>query len=1036
MTHRHPPGPSRRLGRKVLAGSASVLLAVGVIALTSGAHAEPSAPDLTMDVTATAVDRVSVSLDTAGIVDVRSEIDIFIRLDEQAVTEYIAGELNRGRAMPAAAAQRAQAQKVSRQHQQLRRELAKMGIAEEAAYRVGVNGLRVRARIMDMPKLAALPGVVSVAPVTLHKPANDTSVPWINTPEAWEFLGATGEDVIISIIDTGIDYTHASFGGSGDVADYEFIAQDTTVIPEVNGVPVFPTPKVIAGFDFAGPNYDASGEIAPPIPQPDPNPIDVHGHGSHVAGSAAGIEVTDSSGKVLVGSGVAPGAKLYAAKVFGDQAGSTALTADAIEWSLDPNGDGSMDDAAHVINMSLGSSFGSPNDPSALATQNATEVGVVVVASAGNSGQAAAYVTGSPAVAPGAISVAASIDGGLSVLGLQVNSPESVAGTYEAVESAIGVPLSEAGPLTGDLAVADPITACDAAGNPQINNPEELAGKIAFVQRGVCTFAVKHLAVQAAGAVGIVVFNNAPGDPIAMGGDSDGIEIPGVMVSLSDGQLLLGAMNAGQTVNVTMSDEIVIPKPELADLLAGFTSRGPGHGGSLFKPDVAAPGFSISSTAVGTGNQARISSGTSMAAPHVAGLAALLVQQHGLHKLTDPQEKAEVVKTIKSIILNTSVPAADSYPLALQGVGVVRADRAVKATAYTQPAGLSFGRVHAASATTITETVEVTNLAAAGRTFDVSFDALHSVPGVSVSHDPQVTVGPNGTGSFQVTLTLDPAAMPADLASFSQTEVDGWLVLDDGTETLRVGVLAVVDPAAAVTATVAHPGANPKAWRVNVSNPSQTTGVAHAFTLVKEGDDAGGVVEAMGVRTTTASGIEVVQFGLATDAWHTLSSRETQILLDPDNDGDFEYVLVAADLGLLQGVDPTGTVATALFDLTTGAGILEWFVTGDYNDAVQILTVDRYDDGVDAGFLDPSGQQRFAYQLLHFSDDELVGAQAGTINLSANVDGKINPSLQVPAGVSGAVDYPRNDTRSHLWLFPTNPVDSQMAVLQIPPRGR
>ncbi|NIR34634.1 MAG: S8 family serine peptidase, partial [Actinobacteria bacterium] len=83
-------------------------------------------------------------------------------------------------------------------------------------------------------------------------------------------------------------------------------------------------------------------------------------------------------------------------------AGSTAVTADAIEWSLDPTGDGSMEGQADVINMSLGSLWGDPNDPSALASQNATEVGTVVVSSAGNSGHNAAYVTGSPAVAPGA----------------------------------------------------------------------------------------------------------------------------------------------------------------------------------------------------------------------------------------------------------------------------------------------------------------------------------------------------------------------------------------------------------------------------------------------------------------------------------------------------------------------------------------------------------------------------------------------------------------------------------------------------------
>ena len=133
------------------------------------------------------------------------------------------------------------------------------------------------------------------------------------------------------------------------------------------------------------------------VPQPDPDPIDYGpdgGHGTHVAGTAAGIGVAGS-----VGAGVAPGASLYALKVFGDDGGSTNLTSLAIEWAMDPNGDGDMSDHLDVINMSLGAPFGNPNDPSAISSQNAAELGIVVVASAGNEGTTP-YVTGAPAVAP------------------------------------------------------------------------------------------------------------------------------------------------------------------------------------------------------------------------------------------------------------------------------------------------------------------------------------------------------------------------------------------------------------------------------------------------------------------------------------------------------------------------------------------------------------------------------------------------------------------------------------------------------------
>ena len=132
------------------------------------------------------------------------------------------------------------------------------------------------------------------------------------------------------------------------------------------------------GYDFAGANYNAGGTEEQRIPQPDNNPMDYQGHGTHVAGSAAGNGV---EGKV--GPGVAKDAEIWALKVFGDNGGSTSLTVEAIEFALDPNGDGSVDDRADVINMSLGSDFGSPDDPSSVAADNAASMGVVVVVAAG-----------------------------------------------------------------------------------------------------------------------------------------------------------------------------------------------------------------------------------------------------------------------------------------------------------------------------------------------------------------------------------------------------------------------------------------------------------------------------------------------------------------------------------------------------------------------------------------------------------------------------------------------------------------------------
>src|SRR5690606_11119256 len=160
----------------------------------------------------------------------------------------------------------------------------------------------------------------------------------------------------------------------------------------------------------------------------DPDPLDFDGHGSHVAGTAAGIGVPGT-----VGAGMAPGAQLYALKVFGDNGGTTALTSLAIEWAMDPNGDGDMSDHLDVINLSLGSALGFPNDPSAISVNNAAAVGIIVATSAGNAGNTP-YVTGAPGVARAAIATAATTLGGRFYSKFTVNAPESLAGEYPSIE--------------------------------------------------------------------------------------------------------------------------------------------------------------------------------------------------------------------------------------------------------------------------------------------------------------------------------------------------------------------------------------------------------------------------------------------------------------------------------------------------------------------------------------------------------------------------------------------------------------------------
>lgn len=212
-------------------------------------------------------------------------------------------------------------------------------------------------------------------------------------------LGIKGQGLRVGVIDTGIDYTHSMFGGPGKKEVYE------TIDPKV-GNTLFPNQIVVGGVDFAGSDFAPSSEDPQKkIPVRDNNPIDESGHGTHVAGTIAGLGDNKNTY-----SGVAPEAKLYSLKVFGKKGGTSDIVViQALEYAADPTE--SMDPNLHldVVNLSLGGGYGKPKVLYTEAIKNLTRAGTVVVASAGNSGDNP-YIVGAPSTSDEAISVAASID--------------------------------------------------------------------------------------------------------------------------------------------------------------------------------------------------------------------------------------------------------------------------------------------------------------------------------------------------------------------------------------------------------------------------------------------------------------------------------------------------------------------------------------------------------------------------------------------------------------------------------------------------
>ncbi len=284
-------------------------------------------------------------------------------------------------------------------------------------------GLAMTVKKSELASLRKIPGVRAVRLVTAKYRENSIEATKVQAPRAWEQLaGGTGAGVQIGIIDSGIDYTHATFGGAGTASAYQLAQSSSTFSP---------TAKVVGGWDFAGDDYDP-GTPGREIPQPDANPLDCDGHGTHVAATAAGYGVTAQgqrfgtgqisdysnavstpnwaeqfgTGNIGVAPGMAPLAELYALRIFGCTGGS-GLIIPALERSADPNGDGDISDHLDIVNMSLGGDFGSPEDPDSVAANNAVAAGIVVVAAMGNIGD----VTDSgsaPANAQNVIAVGAS----------------------------------------------------------------------------------------------------------------------------------------------------------------------------------------------------------------------------------------------------------------------------------------------------------------------------------------------------------------------------------------------------------------------------------------------------------------------------------------------------------------------------------------------------------------------------------------------------------------------------------------------------
>ena len=692
---------------------------------------------------------------------------------------------------------------------------------ERRAYDTLFNGFSIEATAAQRAKLARLPGVKAMYPVeVVYAPLPDNGFNG-STPDlvaaitqtgasVAQAAGWTGAGIKVGIIDTGIDIDHPAFGGTG-----------------VPGTTAFPSARVAYGYDFVGDafNADPTSPSYNPVTVPDNNPDDCGGHGTHVAG------IVGANGAI---KGVAPGVTLGAYRVFGCN-GST--TADVIIEALER----ALADGMHIVNQSLGASRQWPQYPTAVAASRLAKLGVIVVASIGNSGPGGnpadgLYAAGAPGVGAGVIGVA-SFD--------NAQRSFTVGSTPYGYNPATGSPLP---PTTGSLPLARTGTTASTADGCAALPAGSLTGQAVLIRRGTCGFYVKAFNAQAAGAAAVVLYNNAAGALSPTVAGTPAITVPVVAVTASQGAALDALIAAGAT-SLTWGEAYVGYPYGTGGLISSFSSFGLAADLTL-KPNLGAPGGAIFSTyPLELGGSATLS-GTSMSSPHVAGAAALIMHAR-------PYDGQEVMK---QVLQNTADPKLWNGNPTLgfldnvhrQGAGMINIPAAIAQKVVVEPSELSLGE-SGATPTSLVRTVKVVNHGLTPVTYDITHvAALATGPftfvqapglsyfaasaGVTLSRT-SVTVngkdrrGRYGTQSVSVTFTAPDAAALADRGLYG-----GYLVFTPrgGGKTLRVPYAGFKGDYQAIR--VLEPTANGFPWLAKLTGGSffnQPTGAS--YTLA--GDD-------------------------------------------------------------------------------------------------------------------------------------------------------------------------------------------------------
>lgn len=677
-------------------------------------------------------------------------------------------------------------------------------------FQVALNGVSMTVTVEDASRIAKLPGVVAVLPDRLVQPDTEVSPNFIDAPDLWGQIGGqanAGEGVIVGVLDTGVWPEHPSFADPGPVGG-AYPAPPT--VPGSNGfgsggerptcdfgntafnpedVAFECNNKLIGAYSF----LDTYKAVEGLIPTEFDSARDSNGHGTHTSSTAAGNGGVDAT---LFGiergtlSGIAPRAHVIMYRVCGLEGCFQSDSVRAVEQAIL--------DEVDVINFSISGGNAPYSDPVSLAFLAAYDAGVLVSASAGNSGPGADTVGHRE---PWTVTVGASTTDRhfLSTVTL-VSGEDTLELTGASVTPGIDSPT--------EVVIADDTDADDGTCNEPFP-AGTFNGEIVICERGTVARVAKSFNVQAGGGAGLLLYN-----PTLQGLATDNHFIPSIHLENDAGDALLAFMadHDGETVTATFPDGIATSVQ--GDVMAAFSSRG-GSGQLLgiSKPDVTAPGVQILAghtplpeNEVGgpPGELFQAIQGTSMSSPHNAGSAALL---KALHPDWTPGQ-------IKSALMTTALTS-----------GITKEDQVTPADAFDMGSGrIDLGAVGHPGFTFDESAVDY--LALEQNLWDANYPSLYvpNMPGaitvertihselstgakwttsvvtpddLSVSLPKNINIPPGGNTTFSI--TVDARDVPIGETRMAR------ITFTRGSETLTFPVTIVRAEAVAATTKVCDP---------------------------------------------------------------------------------------------------------------------------------------------------------------------------------------------------------------------------------------